>query len=103
MTKDDHITSYKYSVIQHARKYKNITDACKLFNISRIMYCACLKRFSKLGYLGLADKVKRKPKMPNQIKKDKEMVIVKKPTTREISLLIFSRLLQPAILHRLKI
>ena len=89
MTKDNRITSYKYSVIQHARKYKNITDTYKLFNISRTIYCAWLKRFSKLSYLGLVDKVKRKPKMPNQIKKDKEMVIAQKPTTQEISLLIF--------------
>jgi transposase InsO family protein len=76
MTKDDRITSYKYSVLQHARKYKNITDTCKLFNISRTVYYAWLKRFIKLGYLGLVDKVKRRPKMPNQIKKDKEQIIL---------------------------
>jgi len=34
-----------------------------------------VKRFSQLGYLGLQDKVKRKPKMPNQIKPDKEQII----------------------------
>jgi len=67
MSKDDRITSYKFSVLQHARKYKNITDTCKLFNISRITYYAWRKRFIKLGYLGLVDKVKRKPKMSNQI------------------------------------
>jgi len=67
MSKDDRITSYKFSVLQHARKYKNITATCKLFNISRITYYAWRKRFIKLGYLGLVDKVKRKPKMSNQI------------------------------------
>ena len=76
MTKDDRIASHKYSVLQHARKYKNITDTCKLFNLSRTVYYKWLKRFSKLGYLGLQEKKKTKPKMPNQIKKDKEKIIL---------------------------
>ena len=76
MTKDDILVSYKYSVLQHARKHNNITDTCKVFNLSRTVYYKWLKRFSKLGYLGLQDKVKRKPKMPNQIKPDKEKIIL---------------------------
>lgn len=76
MTKDDRIDSYKYSVLQHARKHNNITYACKVFNISRIVYYKWLKRFGKLGYLGLQDKEKAKPKMPNKIKKDKEKIIL---------------------------
>ena len=59
MTKDERIASYKYSVLQHAREHKNITYTC---------YYKWLKRFSKLGYLGLQDKKKAKPKMPNRIK-----------------------------------
>jgi len=35
-----------------------------------------LERFIKLGYLGLVDKVKRKTKIPNQIKPDKEKIIL---------------------------
>ena len=73
MTKDDRITSYKYSVLQHARKHNNITYTCKVFNLSRTVYYKWLKR---LGYLGLQDKKKAKPKMPNQTKKDKEKIIL---------------------------
>ena len=76
MTKDDRIASYKYSVLQHARKHNNITYTCKVFNLSRTVYYKWLKRFSKLGYLGLQDKEKAKPKMPNKIKKDKEKIIL---------------------------
>ena len=76
MTKDDRIASYKYSVLQHARKHNNITDTCKVFHLSRTVYYKWLKRFSKLGYLGLQDKKKAKPKMPNQIKKNKEKIIL---------------------------
>ena len=76
MTKDERIASFKYSVLQHTRKHKNITFTCKVFQISRTVYYKWLKRFSKLGYLGLQDKVKRKPKVPNQIKPDKEKIIL---------------------------
>ena len=30
MTKDDRIASYKYSVLQHARKHNNITYTCQV-------------------------------------------------------------------------
>ena len=33
MTKDDRIASYKYSVLQHARKHHNITDTCFASNL----------------------------------------------------------------------
>ena len=76
MTKDERIASYKYSVLQHARKHNNITYTCEVFCLSRTVYYKWLKRFSKLGYLGLQDKKKTKPKMPNQIKPDKEKIIL---------------------------
>jgi len=49
MTKDDRIASFKYSVLQHARKHNNITYPCKAFNLSRTVYYKWLKRFSKAG------------------------------------------------------
>ena len=44
--------------------------------MSRTIYYKWLKRFNKLGYLGLPDKKKVIPKKPNQIKKDKEQIIL---------------------------
>lgn len=76
MTKDDRITSHKYSVLQHARKHNNITYTCKVLNLSRSVYYKWLKRFGKLGYLGQQDKEKAKPKILNQIKPDKEQIIL---------------------------
>ena len=67
MTKEELIVSFKYSVLQHARKHNNITYSCREFNISRTVYYKWLKRFSKLGYLGLQDKEKAKPQMPNLV------------------------------------
>lgn len=75
MTKDDFLASFKYSVLQHARKHNNVAYSYREFNISRTVYYKRLKRFSKLGYMGLQDKEKAKPQMPNQIKSDKEKVL----------------------------
>ena len=66
MAKDDFLASFKYSVLQHARKYKNITDTCKAFNISRTVYYKWLKRFSKLGYLGLQNKPQSQAKFQSK-------------------------------------
>ena len=34
MTKDERIASFKYSVLQHAYKHKNIENTCRVFNLS---------------------------------------------------------------------
>ena len=75
MTIDERLTSYKYSVLQHAYKNKNIADTCRFYNLSRTTFYEWQTRFKKFGYLGLRDKERSKPKMPNQIKPDKQQVI----------------------------
>ena len=75
MTKDEIISNYRYSVLQHAYKYKNITHTCRLFNLSRATYYEWLGRFKKSGYLGLKDKERSKPRMPNKIRPDIELTI----------------------------
>jgi len=75
MTTDERIASYKYSVLEHAYKHKNVTSTCKLFNLSRTTYYEWLRRFHQLGYLGLKDQERSQPRMPNQIKPDLETII----------------------------
>jgi len=75
MTKDERLTSYKYSVLQHAYKNKNITSTCRFYNLSRTTFYEWLTRFEKFGYLGLKDKERSKPRMPNQIKPEYETII----------------------------
>jgi len=45
------VLSIVYS--QHARENKNITNACRVFNLSRTIYFEWLRRFNQFGYLGL--------------------------------------------------
>jgi len=75
MTIDERLTSYKYSVLQHAYKNKNITSTCRFFNLSRTTFYEWQMRFEKFGYLGLKDKQRSKPRMPNQIKPEYETII----------------------------
>ncbi|MBA7530707.1 hypothetical protein ES705_22917 [subsurface metagenome] len=75
MTKDECIASFKYSVLQHSYKHKNIIGACRTFNLSRTVYYKWLKRFNQFGYLGLLQQKKTKPRTPNQVKTDTEQII----------------------------
>jgi len=75
MTKNECITSFKYSVLQHAYKHRNITNTFKAFNLSRTVCYKWLARFKQFGYLGLMDRHRSIPKMPNRIKPDKEQII----------------------------
>jgi len=50
MTKKDFLASYKYSVLQHARKHNNITDAMQGI---QFIQKHISKKFKKLGSLGL--------------------------------------------------
>jgi len=75
MTKDEIISNYRYSVLQHAYKYKNVTHTCRLFNLSRATYYEWLGRFKKSGYLGLKDKERSRPRIPNKIRPDIELTI----------------------------
>ena len=53
----------------------DITNTCRVFNLSRTIYYEWLRRFNQFGYLGLMDKQKSKPRMHNQIKPDFEVII----------------------------
>ena len=75
MTTDEFIANYKYSVLQHAYKNKNITSTCRFFNVSRTVYYKWIKRFKKFGYPGLVNRHKSRPKMPNQVKPEYETII----------------------------
>jgi len=76
MTKDERIANFKYNVLQDAQEHENITLTCKVFQITRTIYYDWSKQFIKFGHLGLQDKKKAKPMMPNQIKPDKEQIIL---------------------------
>lgn len=75
MTTDVLIANFKYSVLEHAYKHKNVISTCKQFNLSRTTYYEWLRRFNQLGYLGLKDQERSKPRMPNQIKPEYETII----------------------------
>jgi len=67
MATDERITYFKYRVLQHAYKHKNVTSTCKAFNLYRTTFYERLNRFNKFGYLGLKDKQRFEPRVSNQI------------------------------------
>jgi len=75
MTTVERIANFKYSVLEHAYKHKNITSTCKMFHLSRTTFYEWLRRFDQFGYLGLKDQERSKPRMPNQLKPEYEAII----------------------------
>lgn len=57
------------------RTFKNITDNCRLFNLSQTVYYKWLKRFKNLGYPGLLNSQRAKPIMPNELKPEYETIV----------------------------
>jgi len=76
MSKRDSRVKFRFNVLQYAKEHKNITLACHCFKISRTTYYKWYNRYRELGYQGLYDKEKSKPKMPNQIKPENEALIL---------------------------
>jgi len=76
MTADERIARHRLSVLHHAQQYKNISNTCRLFGISRTVYYKWLKRFEIFGYEGLLDITPAKPNMPNKVPPDKVQAIL---------------------------
>lgn len=60
---------------QYEQENKNITNTCRLFNITRTTFYEWIMRFKKLGCLELEDKERYNPRMPNKIKSEYEKII----------------------------
>ena len=55
MTKDERLTSYKYSILQHVYKNKNIASICRFYNLSRTTFTPAHPSFLKTKSYHLID------------------------------------------------
>ena len=51
MTKDEHIASFAYNVLQHAYKPRILPVHAKAYNLSKTIYYGWLRRLNQFGYL----------------------------------------------------
>ncbi len=58
---------YKYRILKHAMKEKNVSRTCQLFGISRATFYNWNRAYAKYGISGLELKEPQKPTMPNKV------------------------------------
>ena len=74
MTQQQVIAKQRKSLLIYSQRW-GISQACKTFNISRTTYYKVKKQYIETGCL--EPKIRRKPRMPNEIKLSKKKVILK--------------------------
>jgi transposase-like protein len=67
---------YKYRILKHAMKEKNVSRTCQLFGISRATFYNWYRAYTKHGFSGLELKEPQKPTMPNKVSIEMERRIL---------------------------
>lgn len=67
---------YKYRILKHAMKEKNVSRTCQLFGISRATFYNWNRAYTKHGISGLELKEPQKPTMPNKVSVETEQRIL---------------------------
>ena len=68
MTQDEIIMRHRLNLLLRAKSIKNISAACRQYGVSRTIYYKYLKRYLTYGLIGLKDRQKASPVMPNATK-----------------------------------
>jgi len=76
MTPQEMLLKYKMSLLQLAEQLQNIRQACKIMGVSRQHYYDIKRRFEQAGAIGLKDRPKSTPKMPNQASEELEKTVL---------------------------
>ena len=77
MTTSDMIAKQRLSLLLLAKQINNISKACQMFGVSRETFYKYKDRFDQLGLIGLKEKERNSPKMPNQTKPEIEEEVLK--------------------------
>jgi len=72
MTPQEMLLKHKLSLLQLAEQLQNIRAACKMMGVSRQHYYDIKERFEQAGVIGLREKERQPPRMPNQTPLDIE-------------------------------
>lgn len=76
MTTSKSLANQRLSLLLYAQEINNISQACRIFGVSRELYYKYKYRFDKYGYPGLEERRRSSPRMPNKTKPQKEKKIL---------------------------
>lgn len=82
MTHDDIVYDRRVRLINYAAEIGNVTEACRVFGVSRKTYYEWLKKAEQYGLSALLPRDRRKPHQPNQMSPEEVSVILAEAVAR---------------------
>lgn len=82
MTHEDIVYDRRMRLIEYAAKIGNVSEACRVFGVSRKTYYEWINRAEKYGLSALLPKERRKPHQPNAMTSEEVAVILSEAITR---------------------
>lgn len=82
MTHEDIVYDRRVRLIEHAAKIGNISEACRVFGVSRKTYYEWINKAETYGLSALLPKERRKPHQPNAMSSEEIAVILSEAIAR---------------------
>ena len=82
MTHEDIVYDRRVRLIEYAAKIGNVTEACRVFGVSRKTYYQWVKKAERYGLSALLPKDRRRPHQPNAMGSEEVAVILSEAVTR---------------------
>lgn len=82
MTHDDIVYDRRVRVIEYAAKIGNVSEACRVFGVSRKTYYAWINKAEQYGLSALLPRQRRRPHMPNAMTSEEVAVILSEAIAR---------------------
>ena len=82
MTHDDIVYDRRVRVIEHAARINNVSEACRVFGISRKTYYEWVNKAERYGLSALLPRERRRPHMPNAMSSEEVAVILSEAIAR---------------------
>lgn len=82
MTHEDIVYDRRVRLINYAAKIGNVTEACRIFGVSRKTYYEWLKRAEQYGLSALLPKQRRRPHQPHAMSSEEVSVILAEAVAR---------------------
>ena len=82
MTHEDIVYDRRVRVIEHAARIDNVSEACRIFGVSRKTYYEWVKQAEQYGLSALLPRERRKPHMKNAMSSEEVAVIVSEAIAR---------------------
>ena len=82
MTHDDIVYDRRVRVIEYAARINNVSEACRVFGISRKTYYEWVNRAEQYGLSALLPRERRRPHMPNAMTSEEVAVILSEAIAR---------------------